>query len=111
MRAPTAQHRPRVRSAAAATPPAAPHTWGARRRQRAGALAPVPAPKHLPSPPGDVIGLGDGRLADGSVRPFFLKEGQTVLYSKFGFMYQDLKLGDSELILIREDDVIGIMPR
>jgi chaperonin GroES len=34
-----------------------------------------------------------------------------VLYSKFGFMYQDVKLGDDEYILIREDDVIGIMPR
>ncbi len=34
-----------------------------------------------------------------------------VLYSKFGFMYQDLKLGEDEYILIREDDVIGIMPR
>lgn len=27
---------------------------------------------------GDVLRLGDGRLADGSVKPFFLKEGQTV---------------------------------
>jgi hypothetical protein len=34
-----------------------------------------------------------------------------VLYSKFGFMYQDLKLGDDEFILIREDDVIGVLPR
>jgi hypothetical protein len=34
-----------------------------------------------------------------------------VLYSKFGFMYQDINLGEDEFILIREDDVIGIMPR
>lgn len=27
---------------------------------------------------GDVVSLGDGRLADGHVRSFFLKEGQTV---------------------------------
>jgi hypothetical protein len=27
---------------------------------------------------GDVLKLGDGRLADGSVKPFYLKEGQTV---------------------------------
>jgi len=34
-----------------------------------------------------------------------------VLYSKFGFMYTDLKLNNEDYILIREDDVIGIMPR
>ena len=34
-----------------------------------------------------------------------------MLYSKFGFMYTDLKVQDVEYILIREDDVIGIMPR
>jgi hypothetical protein len=34
-----------------------------------------------------------------------------VLYSKFGFMYQDVKVGDDEYILIREDDVIGVLPR
>ena len=33
------------------------------------------------------------------------------MYSKFGFMYTDIKLGEEEYILIREDDVIGIMPR
>ena len=58
------------------------------------------------------MGLGDGRVGDGEVRPFYLQPGQTVIYSKFGFMYTDLKLSNGEeYILIREDDVIGIMPR
>lgn len=34
-----------------------------------------------------------------------------VLYSKFGFMYTDIKLNGEDYILIREEDVIGIMPR
>lgn len=34
-----------------------------------------------------------------------------VLYSKFGFMYTDVKMNDEDYILIREDDVIAIMPR
>ncbi len=34
-----------------------------------------------------------------------------VLYSKFGFMYTDIKMDDQDYILIREEDVIGIMPR
>lgn len=59
-----------------------------------------------------MVQLGDGRVGDGEVRPFYLQPGQTVVYSKFGFMYQDLKLSNGEeYILIREDDVIGIMPR
>ncbi|PNH11271.1 chaperonin [Tetrabaena socialis] len=59
---------------------------------------------------GEVVGLGDGRV-NGEVRPFFLQLGQTVVYSKFGFMYTDLKLSTGEeYILIRENDIIGIMP-
>ncbi len=58
------------------------------------------------------MSLGDGRVGYGEVKPFYLKPGQTVVYSKFGFMYTDLKMSDgTEYILIREDDVIGIMPR
>lgn len=34
-----------------------------------------------------------------------------VLYSKFGFMYTDLKLNSEDYILIREEDVIGTMPK
>lgn len=37
--------------------------------------------------------------------------GVQVLYSKFGFMYTEVKLGEEDFILIREQDVIGIMPR
>jgi hypothetical protein len=36
---------------------------------------------------GEVVALGDGRVGAGEVRPFYLQQGQTVLYSKFGFMY------------------------
>lgn len=45
-------------------------------KTRGGILLPVSAQKRPTS--GDVVSLGDGRLADGSVRPFYLKEGQTV---------------------------------
>eukprot|EP00882_Tetradesmus_deserticola_P007110 GHRQ01007485.1.p1 GENE.GHRQ01007485.1~~GHRQ01007485.1.p1 ORF type:complete len:243 (+),score=99.20 GHRQ01007485.1:173-901(+) len=78
-------------------------------KTRGGILLPVSAQSRPTS--GDVLKLGDGRLADGCVKPFYLKEGQTVLYSKFGFMYTELKMGDEEFILIREDDVIGTLPR
>lgn len=76
-------------------------------KTRGGILLPTSAQKRPTS--GDVVTLGDGRV-DGHVRPFWLKPGQTVLYSKFGFMYTDLAVGDDEFILIREDDVIGVLP-
>ena len=34
-----------------------------------------------------------------------------VLYSKFGFMYTDIHMDGDDYILIREQDVIAIMPR
>ncbi|KAG2451531.1 hypothetical protein HYH02_004129 [Chlamydomonas schloesseri] len=79
-------------------------------KTRGGILLPPSAIKKPTS--GEVVQLGDGRVGNGEIRPFYLKPGQTVVYSKFGFMYQDLKLSNGEeYILIREDDVIGIMPR
>lgn len=77
-------------------------------KTRGGILLPPSAQKKPTS--GEVVGLGDGRTGK-DTRPFYLKEGQTVIYSKFGFMYLDLKFNGSDYILIREDDVIGIMPR
>lgn len=82
-------------------------------KTRGGILLPAAAQKRPTS--GDVVSLGDGRPADGGPRrPFTLKPGDTVLYSKFGFMYTDLKMAGAEgeeYILIREDDVIGTLPR
>lgn len=34
-----------------------------------------------------------------------------VLYSKFGFMYTELNLNEGEYLLIRENDVIGTLPK
>lgn len=81
-------------------------------KTRGGILIPAAAQKRPTS--GDVVSLGDGRPPDGGpLRPFTVAPGDTVLYSKFGFMYTDLKMaaGGDEYILIREDDVIGTLPR
>ncbi len=65
----------------------------------------------LPShAPGDVVALGDGRVGP-QQHSFQLKEGDTVLYSKFGLGVTEVELQGAEHILIREDDVIGVMPR
>jgi chaperonin GroES len=73
-----------------------------------GILLPTSAQKRPTS--GDVIALGDGQV--GTKRhEFQLSVGDTVLYSKFGLGATDISLQGAEHILIREDDVIGVMPR
>lgn len=59
---------------------------------------------------GDVVALGDGQVGSKQVS-FTIKAGDTILYSKFGLGATDLVIQGVEHILIREDDVIGVMPR
>lgn len=73
-----------------------------------GILLPSAAQKRPTS--GDVIALGDGKVAN-KTHEFMLKAGETVLYSKFGFGSTDLSLGGEDHVLMREDDIIGVMPR
>ena len=73
-----------------------------------GILLPTSAQRRPTS--GDVVALGDGRVGTQD-RPFTLTVGDTVLYSKFGIGATDLEVAGTPHILIREDDVIGVMPR
>ena len=56
------------------------------------------------------MALGDGRVGP-QQHSFQLTEGDTILYSKFGLGVTEVELQGAEHILIREDDVIGVMPR
>lgn len=73
-----------------------------------GVLLPTAAQKKPTS--GDVVALGDGRMGT-QVRKFTLKEGDTVLYNKFGLGATDVEVNGKDFTLLREDDLIGIMPR
>lgn len=59
---------------------------------------------------GDVVALGDGQVGSRQ-HTFSLKGGETVLYSKFGIGVTELEVQGQTHILIREDDIIGVMPR
>lgn len=61
-------------------------------------------------PAGDIVAVGDGRVGE-TTQTFDLKVGETILYSKFGIGVTDVSLQGDLHILIREDDVIGVMPR
>jgi len=57
---------------------------------------------------GKVIAVGDGRIDDkGKTTPLVVKKGDTILFGKYSG--NEIKLGDKEYLIIREDDVLGIL--
>lgn len=57
---------------------------------------------------GEVIAVGNGKLLDnGEVRPLDVKKGDKVLFGKFAGT--EVKLGDDEVLVMREDDIMGVL--
>ncbi|ABE30341.1 10 kDa chaperonin [Paraburkholderia xenovorans LB400] len=57
---------------------------------------------------GEVIAVGDGRLLqDGTRRPLQLKVGDHVLFGKYSG--QTVKVDGEELLVMREEDVMGVL--
>jgi len=57
---------------------------------------------------GTVVSIGDGKiLADGSRSGLQVKPGDMVLFTSYG--PDEIKFGDSELLLMREDDVLAVI--
>uniref|UniRef100_A0A061S1Q5 20 kDa chaperonin, chloroplastic n=1 Tax=Tetraselmis sp. GSL018 TaxID=582737 RepID=A0A061S1Q5_9CHLO len=73
----------------------------AEKETKGGVLLPSQAQRKPTS--GDVVNLGGDTTQ--------LKEGDTVLYSKFGIGCTDIKLGEEDFVILREEDCIGVMPK
>lgn len=57
---------------------------------------------------GEIVACGAGRVADdGKVTPLTVKKGDKVLFGKYSGT--EVKLGDSEYLIMREDDILGII--
>jgi chaperonin GroES len=57
---------------------------------------------------GEVIAVGNGKiLEDGKVRPPEVKKGDKVLFGKYAG--QTVKVKGEELLVIREEDVMGVL--
>jgi chaperonin GroES len=57
---------------------------------------------------GEVVSVGSGKLSDEGVRqPIDVEVGAKVLYSKYAGT--ELKIGDEEYILLREQDLLAIV--
>jgi chaperonin GroES len=57
---------------------------------------------------GEVVAVGKGKLLDnGSVRAMEVKAGDRVLFGKYSG--QTVKVGDDELLVMREEDIMGVI--
>ncbi|AGC46662.1 MULTISPECIES: co-chaperone GroES [Myxococcus] len=59
---------------------------------------------------GKVVAVGNGKvLENGSVRPMDIKAGDTILFSKYAGT--EIKLDGEEHLILREEDVLGILDK
>jgi chaperonin GroES len=57
---------------------------------------------------GKVIAVGKGKVKDdGSHQPVDLKVGDIILFGKYSGT--DVKIGEQEYLIMREDDVLGVV--
>ena len=57
---------------------------------------------------GEVISVGTGKiLEDGSTRPMAVKAGDKIIFGKYSG--QSVKVDGSELLVMREEDIMGIV--
>lgn len=57
---------------------------------------------------GNVLAVGPGhRQDDGTIVPLEVKVGDRVLFTKWGG--NDIKIGETEYLIMKEDDILGIM--
>ncbi|MGA1842032.1 MAG: co-chaperone GroES [bacterium] len=57
---------------------------------------------------GQVISVGGGKVKeDGSKQPMDLKKGDRILFGKYAGT--EVKIEDEEFLIMREDDVLGII--
>jgi chaperonin GroES len=57
---------------------------------------------------GKVIAVGNGKVTEnGEVKPLDVKEGDRVLFGKYAGT--EVKVGGNEYLIMREDDVLGII--
>ncbi len=57
---------------------------------------------------GEIVALGSGKLqSDGTVRALQVKVGDHILFGKYAG--QTVKLNGEELLVLREEDVLGVI--
>ncbi len=58
---------------------------------------------------GVVVSVGEGKLTDkGTRQPLQVKPGDRVVFTSYAG--EPFKMGDDELLLMREDDILAVLP-
>ena len=59
---------------------------------------------------GEVVAVGKGKIMeDGKVRPLDVKAGDKILFGKYSGT--EVKVGNEELLVMREEDIMGIVEK
>ncbi|MDD3718655.1 MAG: co-chaperone GroES [Actinomycetota bacterium] len=58
---------------------------------------------------GTVIAVGPGRWEDGKYYPLDVKEGDTIIYSKYGGT--EVKIGGEEHLILSERDILAVVEK
>jgi len=59
---------------------------------------------------GAVVEVGEGKLmTDGSIRPLQIKKGDKVIFGKYSGT--EVKLGSVEYLILREEEILGIVTK
>lgn len=58
---------------------------------------------------GEVIAVGPGKMIDEKLVEMTVKVGDVVLYKEYGG--EDFKLDDVEVVILKEDDILGIIQK
>ena len=59
---------------------------------------------------GKVVAVGKGRtLENGSIQPLGIKVGDHVLFAKYGGT--EVKIDGEQILIMREDDVLGVLEK
>ena len=59
---------------------------------------------------GEVVAVGNGKvLEDGKVRPLDVKVGDRILFGKYSGT--EVKIGAEELLVMREEDIMGVVEK
>lgn len=71
-----------------------------------GIVIPDTADKDKPMQ-GKVLAIGDGKWYDGKKQPLQVKVGERILFGKYAGT--NIKLDDKEYLVMREEDVMGVI--
>jgi len=59
---------------------------------------------------GAVVATGEGKLMnDGSIRPLKIKQGDKIIFGKYSGT--EIKLGNDEFLMLREEELLGVVEK